>query len=92
MNLEYIQQSFADNEKITGHLAYLDETRLVFIGKREGQSNCWYIGFRNAKGEDTKLTLSLEAMALLVQLYNKPPKGTDTFPLQIKGAWKVTEK
>jgi hypothetical protein len=92
MQLEYIERSFDENAKVTGNLGRLDEKRLVFIGSRKDVEGTWYVGFRNSEGEDTKILLSHEAMAMLVQLYKKHPKGEDVWPLQIKTAWQVTLK
>jgi hypothetical protein len=66
---------------ITGHLIELSENRLVFVG-REGDSGDWYLAFRSAEGEDTKIRLSDEAMLAFdnaIQLRKANP-GVQTFP------------
>jgi hypothetical protein len=90
--LKSVEKKFADNEKIRGHLAHLDDKRIVFIGNREEDKGTYYVGFRNAEGDDTFLRLSPEAMAMLIQLYRKPRNGDDVFPICIKKAWQVTFK
>jgi len=92
MATKHIEQSFAENEKIRGNLGNLSDGRLVFIGEHQDNKDEWYIAFRNSEGDDTRLRLSKEAIAMLVQLYNRHPKGDDVFPLRIKMAWQVVVK
>jgi hypothetical protein len=70
----------------------LSDGRLVYIGEKPGNRDEWYVAFRNEAGDDTRLRLSKEAMAILVQLYKQHPKGDDVWPLQIKTAWQVVVK
>src|SRR4051812_9889117 len=88
--VKQVEQAFAENAKIRGNLGTLSDGRLVFIGEKQENRDEWYIAFRNAEGDDTRLRLSKEAMATLVQLYKQHPKGNDTWPMQIKTAWQVT--
>lgn len=90
--MEKAEQAFEENSQIKGHLARLDNRRLVFIGRRDDDKECLYIAFRNPEGDDTRLKLTREAMAMLVQLYNKPAKGEDIFPLVIKTEWKIVAR
>ena len=90
--LKSVERSFAENEKVRGNLGKLSDGRLVFIGKHPDNKDDWFIAFRNSDGDDTRLRLSKEAMAMLAQLYKQHPKGDDVFPLQIKMAWQVVVK
>lgn len=53
---------------VRGYLEQLDDTRLVFLGRREDEPNTFYLGFRNGEGVDTKLKVSDEALAALIRL------------------------
>lgn len=83
-DLKHVEKLFEENDQIRGHLAHLSEGRLVFIGEHPDANNCWCIAFRNEAGDDTRIKLSKEAMAILVQLYNRKPNGMDVFPLRIR--------
>ena len=92
LQLEYLEKAFDDNAKIKGNLGSLSDKRKVFIGSKEGEKGVWYVAFRNEEGADTYLKLSHEAMAMLMQLYKKHPKGDDIWPLVIAAQWQVTLK
>lgn len=86
----YAETYFKYNKEVTGHLTYLDDTRLVFLGKRKSEPDTWCVGFRNEIGEDTQIRLSNDAMAALMQLYRKPLTGKDIFPAKLMTEWRVT--
>lgn len=87
---ESAEKAFAFNAEVKGHATYLDDGRIIFIGKHPGHQGEWFLGFRNLEGYETKLRLSYEAMAHLVKLYNRKPNGEEIFPMTIKTAWQVT--
>ena len=53
---------------IRGYLESIDDIRLVFLGEADDQPDRFFIGFRNAEGVDTKLTISREAFDALMRL------------------------
>lgn len=89
LNCTLIEKYIEVNSKVKGHLAYLDDTRLVFLAKSPNNKDLWYLGFRNSENVDTKIALSSEALAMLVQLYRKQPNGEEVFPVQIITKWEV---
>lgn len=84
-----IEALFDENRQIRGHVASMGDGRVVFIGEHPKLPDAWCIAFRNLEGDITRLKLSKDAMAVLVQLYNRPRKGDDIFPLHIKTQWQV---
>jgi len=76
--------------RITGHLIQLDGTRLVFLGECPAEPGGYFLGFRNAEGGDTKISLSREALNALIKLATEPPKGDRVeFPHNHKKEWHV---
>jgi hypothetical protein len=55
-------------DQVRGYLEQLDDTRLVFVGQRDGEPDTFYLAFRSEMGVDTKLKLSSEALAALIRL------------------------
>lgn len=77
---------------IRGHVKRLDEKRLVFVGQNPAVADTWYLGFRNAEGEDTKIALSKEAYEALKWLMTEPFKGERVrFPYVVNTYWEVRE-
>ena len=77
-------------DTVTGHMIRLDDTRLVFLGNSPEHPGTWFLGFRNADGQDTKLTFSQEAMAALLNLATTPHTGPKVnFPH--KRVWRFVE-
>ena len=56
------------DQPVRGYMEQLDDTRIVFLGRREGEPGTFYLGFRNAEGVDTKLKVSDEGLAALIRL------------------------
>ena len=76
-------------DTVTGHMIRLDDTRLVFLGNSPEHPGIWFLGFRNADGQDTKLTFSPEAMAALLNLATAPTGPKVSFPH--KHVWRFVE-
>ncbi len=77
-------------DAVLGHLIRLDATRLVYLGHDPEHIGLWFVGFRNSAGEDTKLTLSTEAMNAFIQLHQFDLMG-ERVPYPHKTVWRVTE-
>lgn len=91
--LKYAEAAFAENTKIRGHIARIDDKRFVFLGKHEDDKDTFCLGFENLDGEQTRLKVSKEAMAALVNLYTHPRKSDpEAFPLKIMTQWLIVEK
>jgi hypothetical protein len=65
---------------VTGTTIELDDVRLVFVGRNPDQPGVTYIGFRNEHGEDTKIKISREARAALIDLLMNPREPVADFP------------
>ena len=84
MDTGILAEQLEEHVKIKGHLAQLSDNRLVFLARKEGDYNTWFLAFKNDEGGEMAFKLSNDAMDTLVRLYNKPMNGTDIFPLQLK--------
>ena len=83
-------------KSVRGYLERLDDTRLVFLGERDGEPHTFYLGFRDANGVDTMLKLSREALDALMRLRlmtiaAKEPKHDFPQSNSWKHHWVVTE-
>ena len=75
---------------VLGRTVRLDETRLVFLGQRDGDAGTFYVGLRNADGIDTKFKLSREAIEALAWLTIHPHDTLkETFPAQPRPRWEA---
>jgi hypothetical protein len=82
------QDKTTEVSDVTGHLIRLDATRLVFLGESPAKPDTYFLGFRNAEGNDTKIMFSREAVAALVKLATEPLKGERVeFPHKME--WRV---
>lgn len=61
---------------ITGHAINFPEGRMVFLARHPKQPDTHLLGFVNNAGEQTRLTLSTEAMEAVCRLYTDPNAGT----------------
>jgi len=76
---------------VRGHFKMLDDTRLVFVGEDPAKPETVYLGFRNEDGEDTKISLSLEAYQALKYLITEPFKGKRAgFPYKLSWQLQIT--
>lgn len=68
-----------------GRMVRFSDGRVVFLAEN---NNSFYIGFKNAKGTDSKFVLSNEAFKAFVALATNPEFGQEaTFPH--KTEWRV---
>jgi hypothetical protein len=64
--------------KVSGKHIDLDERRYVFVGLCDEEPNTIFIGFRNAEGEETRLSISAEARDALVALLHRVRRDADS--------------
>lgn len=74
---------------VQGRRIDLSDGRIVFLGADTEQPDRFFIGLRNAQQEDTKLTLSREAMAALVSLYNNEDTSLPLMDFPHQRVWKL---
>ena len=72
--------------KVVGRRIDMADGRFVFLGTSEDDPPAYYVGFRNIHGEDTKFTLTNEAMTALRELLANPDVGlpVEPFPMDVR--------
>jgi len=77
--------------EVLGRTIHLSEGRIVFFGTCKDKPEEYYIGFRNAEGDDKKLILSREAKDALALLLRDPTAGMPLKDFPHKMQWRKVE-
>jgi len=77
--------------EVLGRTIHLSDGRLVFFGTSAETPESYYLGFRNAEGDDKKLILSREAKDALAILLKDPMAGMPLKDFPHKMQWRKVE-